>query len=31
MSDIYKRMMGSFIEEPKTEKTLVTEDKNGDW
>ena len=27
MSDIYKRMMGSFIEEPKTEKTLVTEDK----
>ena len=27
MSDIYKRMMGSFIEKPKTEKTLVTEDK----
>ena len=27
MSEIYKRMMGSFIEEPKTEKTLVTEDK----
>ena len=27
MSDIYKRMMGSFIDEPKTKKTLVTEDK----
>ena len=27
MSDIYKRMMGSFIEEPKAKKTLVTEDK----
>ena len=27
MSDIYKRMMGSFIEEPKTKKNLVTEDK----
>ena len=31
MSDIYKRMMGSFIEEPKKNKTLVTEAKKNEY